>query len=85
MLKTKKTFNLEPDILNMVKAMVGTVAPTQDGVVTRAVLALARQYRDREHTKLWTQSLGDPEFKAEAMELEREFGIDDLAAWEKST
>ena len=80
--RVKKTYNLDPETVDLVRSMVGSVADTQDAVVVRSVRAMARRLRDREHSRLWAEAASDPEFQREMRGLFEEFEADDRAAWE---
>jgi len=79
--RAKRTYNLDPGIIELVRAMVGTVADTQDGVIERSVRAMARRMRDLEHTRLWAQAAESPEFQREMQAIFTGFESDDRDAW----
>jgi len=80
--RVKKTYNLTPRTIELVREMVGKVAGTQDAVVSRSVLAMARQVRDQEHARRWAQAARTPALQRELEEIAAEFEADDRAAWE---
>jgi hypothetical protein len=85
MKRVKRTYNLSPETVLTVRELADEahVAPTQDAVVERAIQSLARQVRDREHTRQFAACAQDPEFVREMEEIGAEFEHDDRAAWER--
>jgi hypothetical protein len=79
--RAKRTYNLDPSTIELVRSMVGTVAETQDAVIERSVRAMARRMRDLEHTRLWAQGVEDPEFQREMQEIFTGFESADRDAW----
>jgi hypothetical protein len=81
--RVKRTYKLSEEAVETVRTLAEgrTVASTQDGVVEVAIRELALRVRDAEHAELWAAAASDPEFVAEAQQLEREFAEDDRATW----
>lgn len=86
MAKKKRTYNLTPTTIGLVRSLVDEagLAPTQDALVERAILSLGRRVRDREHARQFLACARDPEFQREIVEIGAEFEADDRAAWEDS-
>jgi hypothetical protein len=82
MAKVKRTYNLHPEVVAAVRLLAEKrIAPSQDGVIERAVRDLARRTRDSEHSQRWAEAADDPEFQAEVEEVGAAFAADDLTAW----
>jgi hypothetical protein len=80
--KTKRTYNLSRRTIEAVQALARRkVAPTQDTLVELAVDELARHVREADEAEIWEAAAGDPEFTAEAAELEALYGDADPATW----
>jgi len=81
-LKTKRTYNLSRRTIETVQALAERkVAPTQDSLVELAVDELARHVREADEADAWATAAADPEFVAEADELEAVYGDPDPATW----
>lgn len=81
-LKTKRTYNLSRHTIETVQALAERrVAPTQDALVELAVDELARHVRDADEAEAWAAAAADPEFAAEADELEVTYRDTDAATW----
>lgn len=80
--RSRRTYNLDPSTIELVRSMVGSVAGSQDAVVERSIRAMARRMRDLEHTRLWTQAAEDAQFQLEVQELSEGLRSDDRAAWD---
>lgn len=52
---TKRTYNLSPEVIDAVKRLVEAqgAAPTQDGLVERAILHYERHLRDIDDAQAW--------------------------------
>lgn len=84
MLKTKRTYNLSRRTIETVQALAERkVAPTQDALVELAVDELARHVRESDESEAWAAAAVDPEFVAEADELDAAYGDTDPATWPK--
>jgi hypothetical protein len=81
-LKTKRTYNLSRRTIETVQALAERkVAPTQDALVELAVDELARHVREADEAAARAAAAGDPDFLAEAAELEALYGDADPATW----
>ncbi len=81
-LKTKRTYNLSRRTIETVQALAERkVAPTQDALVELAVDELARHVRETDEAAAWAGAATDPDFVAEAAELEAAYGDADPATW----
>ena len=84
MARTKRTYNLSPEVVAIVKRLVESdgVAPTQDALVERAILQFERHLRDAQDARRWEQAADDGTFRAEQQRIFRRFGRDDAAAFD---
>jgi hypothetical protein len=81
-LKTKRTYNLSRRTIETVQALAERkVAPTQDALVELAVDELARHVREADEAETWAAAAHDPEFSAEADELEAIFRDAAAGSW----
>ena len=81
-LKAKRTYNLSGRTIETVQALAERkVAPTQDAIVELAVDELARHVRDADEADAWAAASADPEFGAEAQEVEAALHDGDPATW----
>lgn len=82
-MKIKRTYNISPESVATVKRLVDEerIAPTQDAVVEQAIQELARRLRDAGDARLWGSAARDPEFVAEARDIDAFFAEDDVRAW----
>lgn len=82
--KTKRTYNISREAVATVKHLVEErgLAPSQDALVEQAIAELARRVRDTDDARLWQQARDDDDFRVEARQIDAEFLIDDLDAWE---
>jgi hypothetical protein len=84
-LKTKRTYNLSRRTIDTVQALAERkVAPTQDALVELAVDELARHIRETDEADAWAAAAADPEFVAEAQELEAAYDIADAETWPRA-
>ena len=84
-LKTKRTYNLSRRTIETVQALAERkVAPTQDALVELAIDELARHVRDTDEADAWTAAAADPEFAAEAEELEVAYRAADAETWPRA-
>lgn len=85
-LKTKRTYNLSRRTIETVQALVADrgVAPSQDALVELAVDELARHVREADEADAWAAAAVDPEFIAEAAELEAAYRTADAETWPKA-
>jgi hypothetical protein len=79
----KRTYNLDPDVVTIVRKEVDEAgsAPSQDAFVAAAILNWARELREAREALRWAEAALDPEFTAEAAELEAGLAADEAAAW----
>ncbi len=85
MLKTKRTYNLSRRTIETVQALADRrIAPTQDALVELAVDELARHVREGDEADSWAAAAADPEFVAEAEELETAYRIADAETWPRA-
>ena len=79
----KRTYNLDPDVVATVRREVDEAgsAPSQDAFVAAAILNWARELREAREALRWAEAALDPEFAAEAAELETGLAADETAAW----
>jgi len=81
-LKTKRTYNLSRRTIETVQALAErNVAPTQDALVELAVDERARHVLEADEAEAWTAAAADPEFAAEAAELEAVYGDAAAETW----
>jgi len=82
-LKTKRTYNLSRRTIETVQTLVADhgVAPTQDALVELAIDELARHVREADEADAWAIAAADPEFAAEAAELEAAYRTADAETW----
>ena len=59
------------------------VAPTQDALVEQAISELARRLRDADDARLWQQAAESAAFQEETRQLDLEFSVDDVEAWDQ--
>ncbi|MDE3077435.1 MAG: hypothetical protein KGJ86_18610 [Chloroflexota bacterium] len=80
----KRTYNLSPAAVATAKRLVeeAHVAPSQDSLVERAILELARRYRDAAEAEQWARASADDAFQDELAALDRLFAEDDAKAWQ---
>jgi hypothetical protein len=83
--RIKRTYNLSQSAVETVKRLADErhLADSQDAVVERAIIELARRVQDAEDAELWAEAARDPEFLAEVHELETGFASDDHRAWQR--
>ncbi len=81
--KTKRTYNLSRRTIAAVQKLVvdRRLAPTQDALVELAIDELERRVREADEAEAWTQAAADPEFAAEAHELEALYQAADRGTW----
>ena len=81
-MRVKRTYNLSPEVVALVKRMVeDDAAPSQDALIESSVRMFERHLRDMRDYEAWERAASDPEFLAEAARLETEFAPDDVAAF----
>lgn len=85
-LKTKRTYNLSRRTIETVQTLVADrgVAPTQDALVELAVDELARHVREADEADAWAEATADPEFTAEATDLEAAYRTADAETWPRA-
>jgi hypothetical protein len=84
-LKTKRTYNLSRRTIETVQALAERkVAPTQDALVELAVDELARHVRAADEADAWAAAAADPEFAAQAEELEVAYRAADAETWPRA-
>ncbi len=83
MSRVKRTYNLPDRTVQLVRELTAEygLADSQDGIVELAVDELARHLREAEEADAWAAAAGDPEFRAEARAVEREFAAADAETW----
>jgi hypothetical protein len=81
--RVKRTYNLSPATIRRVREMAERyrVAPSQDAVVELAVDELQRRLLEDTEAATWEAAASDPEFVAEAGELEAAFRTADRETW----
>jgi hypothetical protein len=81
--RMKRTYNLEPRTVRQVREMAERygVARSQDAVIELAVDELERRLRDAREASAWEQAATDPEFRAEAEDLDQAYGSADRETW----
>ena len=85
MLKTKRTYNLSRRTIETVQALAERkVAPTQDALVELAIDELARHVRETDEADAWAAAAADPEFAAEAVDLEAAYRTADAETWPRA-
>lgn len=85
MLKTKRTYNLSRRTIETVQTLAERrIAPTQDALVELAVDELARHVREADEADAWAAAAADPEFAAEAAELEAAYRSADAETWPRA-
>ena len=85
MLKTKRTYNLSRRTIETVQALAKRkVAPTQDALVELAIDELARHVRDTDEGDAWAAAAADPEYAAEADDLEAAYRTADAETWPRA-
>ncbi len=79
--RTKRTYNLSEQTVSRVRELAGRyeAAPSQDRVVELAVERLYRAVRDEQEAQAWARAAEDPEFRAEAKRIARDYG--DRESW----
>ncbi len=83
-LKTKRTYNLSRRTIETVQTLAERrIAPTQDALVELAVDELARHVREADEADAWSAAAADPEFTAEADDLEAAHRSADAETWPK--
>lgn len=84
-LKTKRTYNLSRRTIETVQTLAERrIAPTQDALVELAVDELARHVREADEADAWAAAAADPEFAAEAAELEAAYRTADGETWPRA-
>jgi hypothetical protein len=85
-LKTKRTYNLSRRTIETVQTLVADrqIAPTQDALVELAVDELARHVREADEADAWATAAADPEFTAEAADLEAAYRTADAETWPRA-
>lgn len=84
-LKTKRTYNLSRRTIETVQTLAERrIAPTQDALVELAVDELARHVREADEADAWAAAAADPEFAAEAEELEAAYRSADGETWPRA-
>lgn len=83
MAKIKRTYNLSERTVRSVRELSHRygVAPTQDAVVEVAVEELERQLRYAEEARLWEAARDEPDFLAEAADLDAAYRSADEETW----
>ncbi len=83
MTKQKRTYNLAPRTVRAVRELADEyhAAPTQDAVIEMAVDELQRRLREVAEADAWEAAASDPQFLAEASELEDAFATPDRETW----
>jgi hypothetical protein len=83
MTRVKRTYNLPEETVLAVRELSEQhgLAPTQDAVVELAVHELRRQLRYADEEALWTGAASDPQFAAEAADIDRAFAVADVETW----
>jgi hypothetical protein len=73
--RSKRTYRLSERAQARVREMAGEygIGPSQDAVVELAVDRLYREVEAAAETHRWAAAAADPDFSAEATDLEREF------------
>src|SRR5574338_1670125 len=81
--RVKRTYNLSPATVRQVREMAEQyrVAPSQDAVVELAVDELERRLRDESEAAAWAGAASDPEFAAEASDLDAAYRTADRETW----
>lgn len=81
--RVKRTYNLSPATVRRVRDMAERyrVAPSQDAVVELAVDELERRLVEESESAAWEAAASDPQFVAEAGELEAAYRTGDREAW----
>lgn len=85
-LKTKRTYNLNRRTIETVQTLVADrgVAPTQDALGELAIDELARNVREADEGDAWAAAAADPEFAAEAAEIEAAYRTADAETWPRA-
>jgi hypothetical protein len=84
-LKTKRTYNLSRRTIETVQTLAERrIAPTQDALVELAVDELARHVREADEADAWAAAAADPEFVAEAEDLEAAYRTADAETWPRA-
>jgi hypothetical protein len=84
-LKTKRTYNLSRRTIETVQALAERrIALTQDALVELAVDELARHVREADEADAWAAAAADPEFAAEAEDLEAAYRTADVETWPRA-
>ena len=83
MARVKRTYNLSESTVRAVRELSEQyrLDRTQDGVVELAVEELGRRLREEAEAQAWDRARTDPDFIAEAAELETAFGMADRETW----
>ena len=82
MIRTKRTYNLSEQVIEMVKSLAAQgVARSQDAVVEMAVSELARQQSEAASAERWARAATDPVFQREIHQIEHEFATADAETW----
>lgn len=81
--RVKRTYNLPEATVRRVREMAERygVATSQDAVIELAVDELERRLRDSEEAATWERAATDPDFAAEASDLEAAYLTADRETW----
>jgi hypothetical protein len=81
--RVKRTYNLAPSTVRRVREMAEEygVAASQDAVIELAVDELERRLREERESAAWEEAASDPDFRAEADELEAAYRSADRETW----
>lgn len=81
--RVKRTYNLSAGTVRRVREMAEQygVAASQDAVIELAVDELERHLRDAEEGEAWEQAASDPEYRADAGDLEAAYRTADRETW----
>ena len=81
--RVKRTYNLSQATVRRVREMAERyrVAPSQDAVVELAVDELERRLSEESEAAAWEAAASDPEFLAEAGEIEAVYRTADRETW----
>ena len=84
-LRTKRTYNLSRRTIETVQTLAERrIAPTQDALVELAVDELARHVREADEADAWAAAAGDPDFTAEAEDLEAAYRTAVAETWPRA-
>jgi predicted kinase len=81
--RVKRTYNLRSSTVRAVREMAESyrVAGSQDAVIELAIDELQRRLRDAQESVTWEGAAQDPEFVAEARDLEDAYRTADQETW----